>query len=606
MWLKFILGLLLAYLYFFVFNDKQEAPARKEKTCSAGSAGGGGARRIDSKWLIPPNVEVPQPPSMSTLHVYSDAAVCSDKAVCSNIGKTLLQQGGNAIDAVIGTLLCNGLVTMQSMGLGGGVIMTYYERESQKSFSIMGRERAPGKLKEELLKTFENSENLAQSPLAIAVPGEVAAYYEAHKRFGSLPWQYIMQPTTELCIEGYTLTRHQRDALFLNEQRVRKDPLLRQMFVNPSNQQFYREGSHIDIPQELCSTYNMLMQEGPSTFYNGSLASLIVEDLNEMGCPITTEDLNGYQVDVVDSLRIDIDDFVLHVPSPPASGHIVAFVMQILKPFKKSFVKLLDFRDVDIHRIVEALKYGFVKRWEYDTEVDKEVLSDLLSLDYAKNISLFINDIKTFDDPSHYGASVDLKYTPDYGTAQISVLAPNGDAVSATSSINYYFGSGRMGSRTGILFNNAMSDFTVDGLRNYFNLPNVPKRNRIKPHLQPMSSMAPLIVTHKESGDVRLVTGAAGGSRIISTLVQILIRILWMDKNIKQAIDFARFHHQLLPNTLEYEFGILQQVVEDLEARGHATERVRHKNTAVCGVEKVKGAVLANVDYRKEGGVDGF
>lgn len=163
-----------------------------------------------------------------------------------------------------------------------------------------------------------------------------------------------------------------------------------------------------------------------------------------------------------------------------------------------------------------------------------------------------------------------------------------------------------MGSRSGILFNNAMSDFTIEGIQNYFSLPNIPNRNTIKPHGQPMSSMAPLIVTHKESGEVRLVTGAAGGSRIISTLVQILIRVLWMDKNIKQAIDFARFHHQLLPNILEYEFGILQNVVEDLERRDHVTERVRHKNTAVCGVEKVKGAVLANVDYRKEGGVDGF
>ncbi|XP_073832158.1 scoloptoxin SSD14 [Musca autumnalis] len=606
MWLKFVLGLLLAYLYFFVFNDKQDGPARKEKTCSTCQGSGGGGNRIDSKWLIPPNVEVPQPPSMSTLHVYSDAAVCSDKSVCSNIGKMLLQQGGNAIDAVIGSLLCNGLVTMQSMGIGGGVIMTYYERKTQKSYSIMGRERAPYKLKEELLKEFESSETLAQSPLAIAVPGEVAGYYEAHKRFGSLPWHYIIQPTAELCEEGYTLTRHQRDALFLNEQRVRKDSLLRSMFVNPANQQFYREGSHIQIPQVLCSTYKVLMDEGPSTFYNGTLASMIVEDLNDMGSPITVEDLSDYKVDIRESIKIEMDAFYLHVPSPPASGHIVAFVMQILQHFKDSFVHLPDFRALDVHRIVEALKYGFVKRWEYDSEMSEEDISKLLSLEYAKNISQSIYDQKTFDDPFHYGASKDLVNTPDYGTAQIAVLGPNGDAVSATSSINYYFGCGRMGSRTGILFNNAMSDFTVEGLRNYFNLPNVPNRNRIKAHIQPMSSMAPLIVTHKESGEVRLVTGAAGGSRIISSLVQILIRTLWMDKNIKQAIDFARFHHQLVPNTLEYEFGILQEIVEELERRGHATERVRHKNTAVCGVEKVRGAVLANVDYRKEGGVDGF
>uniref|UniRef100_A0A1I8PLN7 Gamma-glutamyltransferase n=1 Tax=Stomoxys calcitrans TaxID=35570 RepID=A0A1I8PLN7_STOCA len=601
MWLKFILGLILAYLYFFVFQGKQVPSVKeKEKTCSKAATKG------ISKWLIPPNVEVLQPPSMSTLHVYEEAAVCSDKSVCSNIGKILMQNGGNAMDGALGTLLCNGLVTMQSMGIGGGVIMTYYDKLKKQAYSILARERAPLQVNEQLLKDLKPSDMLAKSPLAIAIPGEIAAYYEAHARFGSLPWQYILQPTVDLCREGYELTRHQRDALFLNEQRIRQDSLLSKMFVNPSNQQFLREGSHIVIPNQLCDTYRMLLSEGPATFYNGSLASLIVEDLKEMGSAITLSDLNEYRVDIRDSLKVDFDTFYLHVPPPPGSGHVLAFIMHILENFRETFVKLQDFQALDVHRIVEAFKFGFVKRWEYDTEIDEETLLQLLSPEYAKNISHLIDDQKSYDELAHYGAKEDMLSTPDYGTAQISVLGPNGDAVSATSSINYYFGSGRMGSRTGILFNNAMSDFTIEGQQNYFNLPNFHNRNYVEAHRQPMSSMVPLIVTHKQSGETRLVTGAAGGTRIISTLVQILIRSLWMNKNIKQAIDYARFHHQLLPNVLEYEFGVLQEVVEDLESRGHATERVRHKNTAVCGVEMVKGAILANVDYRKEGGVDGF
>ncbi|XP_075157052.1 scoloptoxin SSD14 [Haematobia irritans] len=601
MWLKFILGLVLAYVYFFVFYEKPVQHSKQsEGTCSKGT------KKIDSKWLIPPNVEVPQPPSMSTLHVYERAAVCSDKSVCSNIGKTLMQQGGNAMDAALGTLLCNGLVTMQSMGIGGGVIMTYYDSAKKQAYSILGRERAPLNINENSLKAMKSSENLAKSPLAIAIPGEVAAYYEAHTRFGSLPWSYIIQPTVGLCDKGYYLTRHQRDALFLNEERIRSDPMLKKMFVNPSNQQFNREGSHILIPKELCATYSRLLEEGPSSFYNGTLAADIIEDLQEMGSSITLSDLNEYRVDIREAIKVDFGSFYLHVPPPPGSGHVLAFVMNILETFKKSFLNLSDFRAVDIHRIVEALKFGFVKRWEYDADIEEKILSQLVSPEYAKNISHLIDDPIAYEDPIRYGANVDLISTPDYGTAQISVLASNGDAVSATSSINYYFGSGRMGSRTGILFNNAMSDFTIEGLRNYFNLPNFLSRNNIEPHKQPMSSMVPLIVTHKQSGEVRLVFGAAGGSRIISTMAQILLRILWMNKNIKQAIDYPRFHHQLLPNILEYEFGMLQEIVENLESRGHPTERVRHKNTAVCGVERVKGAVLANADYRKEGGVDGF
>ena len=164
-----------------------------------------------------------------------------------------------------------------------------------------------------------------------------------------------------------------------------------------------------------------------------------------------------------------------------------------------------------------------------------------------------------------------------------------------------------MGPRTGIVFNNAISDFTIPNFENYFLLPIIDDVNNIKPQKQVMSSMIPLIVTNKGTGDVRLVVGAAGGTRIISTLTQILVRVLWLQQNIKQAIDAARFHHQLLPNVLEYEFGLLQQAVEDLEKRGHKTRRVRRKSTAVCGVEKSKdGVLLANADYRKEGGVDGL
>lgn len=164
-----------------------------------------------------------------------------------------------------------------------------------------------------------------------------------------------------------------------------------------------------------------------------------------------------------------------------------------------------------------------------------------------------------------------------------------------------------MGPRTGIVFNNAMSDFSIPNYENYFNLPNIDNVNNIKPQKQPMSSMVPLIVTNKETGNVRLVVGAAGGSRILSVLIQILIRVLWLKQNIKEAIDAPRFHHQLLPNVLEYEFGLLQQVVHDLQIRGHTTKRVRRKSTAVCGVEKIKdGIILANADYRKEGAVKGF
>ncbi|KAI9582044.1 glutathione hydrolase 1 proenzyme isoform X1 [Glossina fuscipes] len=592
MWLRFLTSLFLAYgLYHWYQKDNQEETA---------------SRQYNRERLIPPNVEIPQPPSRSTLHIYQKAAVCSDQSACSNIGSVLMQQGGNAIDAAIGSLLCNGLLTMQSMGLGGGILITFYSYEKRKAVSIIGRERASMNVKLNDITKLENASMLARSPLAIGVPGEVAAYHEAHSRYGTLAWYYIVKPCLDLCHVGYYLTHHQHDALFLNEQMIRQDKLLSRMFVDPSNNNFYRIGQHIKIPKVLCNTLKILAEEGPSSFYNGTLSYRITEDLEAMGSPITKADLQSYKAKVRDAITVDLDNVTIHLPPSPGSGHVMAFIMNILGNFKDEFSRSSELRSLDMHRLIEAFKFGFVKRWEYDVEMDEMVLYNLTSAHYAKSFAERINDLQTFDDIKFYGANVDLMAKTDYGTAQLSLLGPNGDAVSATSSLNFYFGSGRMGSRTGILYNNAMSDFSVDKFENYFDLPNVPECNRIKPGTQPTSSMTPLIVTDRHTGDVRLVLGAAGGTRIISTLIEILVRILWLNQTIKQAIDAPRFHHQLLPNVVQYEYGMLHQDIDFLESTGHKTERIRRTNTAACGIERVKGFVLANADYRKEGGVDGF
>uniref|UniRef100_A0A1A9WAG9 Gamma-glutamyltransferase n=1 Tax=Glossina brevipalpis TaxID=37001 RepID=A0A1A9WAG9_9MUSC len=593
MWLRFLTGLFLAYgLYIWYQKDKQEENANSKYKYK--------------ETLIPPNVEVPQPPTRSILHIYQKAAVCSDQIACSNIGSVLMQQGGNAIDAAIGSLLCNGLLTMQSMGLGGGVLITFYSFEKRKAISINGRERASLNVKLNDIIKLENASMLARSPLAIAVPGEVAAYHEAHSRYGNLAWYYIVKPCLDVCHMGYYLTHHQYDALFLNEQMIRKDKLLNGMFIDPVNNSFYRVGQHIKIPKILCNTLKILAEEGPTSFYNGTLSYRIIEDFEAMGSPITKSDLQSYKADIQDAISVDIDNVTIHLPPPPGSGHVIAFIMNILRYFKNEFTHTSDLTALDMHRLIEAFKFGFVKRWEYDVEMDKAVLYNLTSIQYAKSFAELINDLKTFNDIKYYGANMDLMPKPDYGTAQLSLLDSDGNAVSATSSLNFYFGSGRMGSRTGILYNNAMSDFSVDKFVNYFDLPNVPKRNQIKPGLQPTTSMTPLIVTDRHTGDVRLVVGAAGGTRIISTLIEILVRTLWLNQTIKEAIDAPRFHHQLLPNVLQYEYGVLQQHIDFLESRGHKIERIRRTNTAVCGVERVKGIVLANADYRKEGEVDGF
>ncbi|XP_054729827.1 glutathione hydrolase 1 proenzyme [Anastrepha obliqua] len=552
--------------------------------------------------LRPPNPETPQPPSFSPLLEYENGAVCSDSDVCSRIGRDIMEKSaGSAVDAAIATLFCNGLLAMQSMGLGGGVIMNIYSSSEQRAYSILSRERAP--LQFQLPEG--NISTIFQSALGIAVPAEIAGYSLAYQHFGKLPWRQLVEPTTKLCRQGYYLTKHQRDSVYINGKLLKENAVLRKMFIDPKTGQVFRTGAHVRPPEVLCRTYEALARDGPADFYHGDLMERVLKDLREFGSPIDELDMRNMTAELAFSPNVTLGPYTLHVTPPPGSGYIVAFVMSILQKFSKKFATANDIDANGLHRIVEALKFGFVERWKLDVEVTEEELSNLTNATYTRHLAYLIDEVRTFKDATSYGASEHLVSRTDHGTAHISVLAPNGDAVAATSSINFYFGSGKIGTRSGILFNNALSDFAIDGLQNYFDLPNMPYKNRVKPGASPMSSMSPIIVTDR-NGEVRLVTGAAGGTKIISVLVHILVRILYLEQNIKEAIDAPRFHHQLEPNILEYEFGILQEVVNALETKGHKTKRYRERGSAVCGIERVRGKVYGNADYRKEGDVMGF
>ncbi|XP_004520915.1 glutathione hydrolase 1 proenzyme [Ceratitis capitata] len=556
----------------------------------------------NSQLLRPPNPETPQPPSFSPLHEYENGAVCADSIVCSRIGRDILQKSrGTAVDAAIATLFCNGLLSMQSMGLGGGVLLNIYSSSEQRSYSILSRERAP----QHFQMSTDNVSTIFQSALGIAVPAEIAGYAVAHQRFGKLPWRQLLEPTIALCRQGYMITKHQRDSVYLNEKLLKENPVLKKMFVDPNTGKVYRTGAHIRPPDVLCRTFESLARDGPMDFYNGALMEKITKDLRDLGSPIGDLDMRNLTADLTLSPNVTLGANTLHFTPPPGSGYIVGFVMKILETFSKKFAKAKDIDANGLHEIVEALKFGFVERWKLDMGVTEEELTNLTKSTYARHLAYLIDTERTFRDATSYGASDPLVTRVEHGTAHISVIAPNGDAVSATSSINFYFGSGKIGTRTGVLFNNAMSDFTIDGLHNYFDLPNMQQKNRIKPGASPMSSMSPIIVSD-QNGAVRLVTGAAGGTKIISVLVHILVRILWLEQNIKQAIDAPRFHHQLEPNVLEYEYGILQSVVKSLEAKGHKTLRYRERGSAVCGIEKVGSKIYGNADYRKDGDVSGF
>ncbi|XP_076626728.1 scoloptoxin SSD14 [Colletes latitarsis] len=486
---------------------------------------------------------------------------------------------------------------MQSMGIGGGFFMTIYDRTAGRAYTLIARDRAPLAANATMYDGKPRDASFI-GPLAIGTPGELAGYWEAHKRFGKLPWADLFKPSIELCEEGYNLTEIQHDGFKYNAQNIHKDRILKQLFVDPGTNDFYKPGSVIK-PKVLCKTLRIIAEKGASELYNGTIGKLLVKDLQEKGSIITMEDLNTYS----------ITDY----------NRTILTYHRMIETFKYAYALRNDMADkdfVDMEEVSKLLKEP--KDYHLYTEILNcntlftrslihfclfKLTENLTSRSYAYKTRIKIDDHRTWDDPTHYGAST-LSSAKDQGTAHVSILAPNGDAVSATSTINLYFGSGVTSESTGILLNNAMNDFGVPSTVNYFGVPPSPN-NYIAAGKRPVSSMVPSILVDS-NGDVKMVIGASGGTKITTTVSQIIAKIMWMGQTVKEAVDAPRIHHQLFPSEISYEYGILKQVVDGLKKIGHKTSRYRVRGSVACVICVVNNTIYANADFRKGGDVYGL
>ncbi|XP_012061163.1 PREDICTED: gamma-glutamyltranspeptidase 1-like [Atta cephalotes] len=561
----------------------------------------------DNEFLVPPDPESFQPPSWSKLRTFKRGAVCADGAPCAVIGKSILERNGSAVDAALAALICNGLVNMQSLGLGGGFLMTIYQRSTRQTFVLNARDRAP--LAANFTMYAGKPANASRfGALAVAVPGELAGYWEAHQQFGKLPWADLFKPSINLCEKGYVLTLVQYDGLLYNKKSIYNDPTLRELFVDPTTNEFRKPGSVIK-PHMLCETLRTVAKKNATEFYNGTIGQLLVDDLQEQGGIITMKDLNEYRVSWNQPIQSNFSNGLeLLTTGLPGSGALLSFILNVFDDYDFTPTNIADFNATILtyHRMIETFKYAFALRTKLGdgTFIDMtEIIRNLTSKSFARSIREKIDDTRTWQDPQHYGSPV-YANVEDHGTAHVSVLTQNGDAVSVTSTINFYFGSGIVSKRTGILLNNGMDDFSIPSQFNYFGVPPSPN-NYIAPKKQPLSSMIPSVLVDR-NGDIKMVMGAAGGTKITTAISQVTAKILWMGRTVKEAVDSARVHHQLFPPKVSYEYGIPKQVVDGLKRLGHVTERYKLRGSIACVVLYENSTIFANADYRKGGDVYGI
>ncbi|KAI4456640.1 gamma glutamyl transpeptidase [Holotrichia oblita] len=541
----------------------------------------------------------------NTLHAVSIRAATSDELanlarlcyICDHaVAKTIHSlKGGSAVDAAVAALFCEGVAMPQSTGLGGGFFMTIYKKSTNIIRTLNAREVAPGAAYEDMyggnaslaakgrkeqlilqigisnLDRTNTQINMFIGGLAVAVPGELLGYWEAHQDFGLLPWADLVQPTIDLCRKGHLVTPYLATMFKARQQTLLDSPSLRSLRKR----------------EKLADTLEIIAKEGARALYNGSLTEIFVKDIQDFGGIITVEDMNKYNVEWLDPIKVDLPfNQTLYTFPLPGSGAIVTFIINILKGF-------VDYGQgesiTNLQRMVESFKYGYGKRTELGDRkfvpgID-DLISNITSEDYAFAIRNGISDHATYNNPEHYGANTTL--VEDHGTAHISILAPNGDAVSVTGTINLYFGAGIRSVNTGIILNDEMDDFGAPGISNSFGMP--PSiANYIAPYKTPLSSMCPTIVVN-DDGTVRMIA----------------IRHLWYNLTLEEAMERKRFHHQLFPMSIEFENAYDMDIVEALANIGHnytiagATDGF----AAVTTIINNDGQIEASSDLRRPGAV---
>ena len=520
--------------------------------------------------------------------------VVTAQHLATRIGVDVLKDGGNAVDAAVAVGYALAVVYPAAGNIGGGGFMTIQLADGRKTF-LDFREKAP--LAATANMYLDKDGNVVpdlstKGHLAVGVPGTVSGMELALSKYGTMKRGHVIAPAIKYAEDGFVLDQGDVDLLHTATDQFKKD-------LNDSGSIFLRNGEPLQVGQklvqkDLAKTLREIASKGADGFYKGWVAEAIVASSQAGKGLITQADLDKYQTRELAPIECDYRGYhIISAPPPSSGGVIICEIMNILEGYP---MPSLGFRSAQgLHYQIEAMRHAYVDRNSYlgDPDFVKNPLTHLLDKDYATKLRAAI-------DPQKAGISRDIKpgVAPHEGsnTTHYSIVDKWGNAVSVTYTLNDWFGAGVMASKTGIILNDEMDDFTSKiGVPNMYGLVQG-EANAIAPGKAPLSSMSPTIVT--KDGKTVMVVGTPGGSRIITATLLTMLNVIDYGMNIQEAVDAPRFHQQWLPEETNLEaFAVSPDTQKILESWGQkftGPQDPNHVAAILVGAPSLGGKPVGN------------
>jgi gamma-glutamyltranspeptidase/glutathione hydrolase len=563
----------------------------------------GGAAPPDTTLRFPSKWEF-QRGAMSPVIAARGMVVSTDR-VASEVGAEILRRNGNAVDVAVAVHFALAVVNPEAGNLGGGGFMVVRMADGTTA-ALDFREAAPLKATRDMYLDARGNVSDSLSlvgHLASGVPGSVAGMWEAHKRFGRLPWAELVQPAINLA-DGIVIHERLAGSLHRNKDILNHYPETQRIFA-PGGRELL-VGDRLVQP-DLAATFRRIQQSGADGFYQGRTAELIEQEMQRGGGLITREDLAAYRAVWREPIRFTYrGNTVISMPPPSSGGATMAEMLKIMEGYDIHGAGFMSPRYV--HLFTEAARRAYADRNSYlaDPDFVPQPVERMLSAAYIAQRRATIRPDR---------ATPSAEVAPGLGpppaegtnTTHYSIVDGLGNAVAVTTTLNSLYGSGVTVQGAGFLLNNEMDDFTSKpGVANQFGLVQG-AANAIAPRKRMLSAMAPTIILDAR-GRLRAVTGTPGGSTIITSIAQMVSNIVDFDMDVATAELAPRLHHQHLPDSLRFEkHGLEDSTVARLRAMGHVVaEREGYQGDVQTIIVLPSGYVTGASDPRRGGAAVGL